>query len=289
MTEFETHTLDVPGAVVAYDVRRVEGSSEPPLLLFGSPMDATGFAALAVHFTDRTVVTYDPRGAGRSTKKVPGSESTPEQHADDVHRIIEELGGGPVDILASSGGAVNALALVARHPQQVRTLVAHEPPVSTAVPDREEALAAMKDLHTTYQRDGFGPAMAKFIALVGFKGPFPADYADRPGPAPSDFGLPTQDDGSRDDVLLGQNLLTCSHYEPDYDALRNGPTRVVLAVGVESEGELANRAAHAVAEKLGTKAVAFPSHHAGFLGPNDYGMAGEPEAFAATLRRVLSE
>ena len=82
-------------------------------------------------------MTYDPRGVERSTKADPASQSTPEQHADDLHRIIAALGAGPVDLFASSGGAVNALALVAKHPEQVRTLVAHEPPLASILPDRE--------------------------------------------------------------------------------------------------------------------------------------------------------
>jgi pimeloyl-ACP methyl ester carboxylesterase len=127
MTEPKTHTLEVPGATIAYDVREAEGSGEPILLMIGSPMDATGFTTLAGHFEDRTVVTYDPRGVSRSRRTDGLAESTPELHADDLHRLIDAIGGGPVDIFASSGGAVNALALVARHPGQVRTLVAHEP------------------------------------------------------------------------------------------------------------------------------------------------------------------
>ena len=104
-------------------------------------MGAGGFATLASHFPDRTIVTYDPRGVERSIKADPATESTPEQHADDVHRIIAELGAGPVDLFASSGGAVNALALVAKHPEDVRTLVAHEPPLASILPDREGAMA----------------------------------------------------------------------------------------------------------------------------------------------------
>jgi pimeloyl-ACP methyl ester carboxylesterase len=61
-------------------------------------------------------VTYDPRGAGHSKRTDGASETTVEEQADDLHRLINALGTGPVDIFASSGGAVNALALVARHP-----------------------------------------------------------------------------------------------------------------------------------------------------------------------------
>jgi len=283
-----THTLDVPGAVLHYDIRRAETTAEPILLMIACPMDATGFTSLAEHFQDRTVVTYDPRGIGRSERTDGAGESTPDEHAEDLHRLIDALGSGPVDIFGSSGGAVNGLALVARHPEQVRTLVAHEPPTAQVLPDREEALAAVADVRRTYDRGGFGPAMAEFIALSSLRGPIPADFADQPAPDPAVLGLPTEDDGSRDDVMFGQNLRTITEFEPDFDALRAASTRIVVGVGAESEGELAHRAGVAVAERLGAEPVLFPSHHGGFLG-GEFGMRGEPEAFAVTLRRILAE
>jgi len=287
MTQLMTRTLDAPGAVLTYDVRTGGSPADPVLLLIGSPMGAGGFGTLAGHFTDRTVVTYDPRGVDRSTKADPASPSTPQQHADDLHRIIAELGAGPVDLFASSGGAVNALALVAAHPEQVRTLVAHEPPLASILPDREGAMATTEAIHDTYERDGFGAGMAHFIAAVSYTGPMTLDYAAQPAPDPAMFGLPTQDDGSRTDALLGQNMISCTHYEPDLDALRSASTRIVLAAGVESEGTMASRGAFAVAERLGTEPVIFPSNHGGFLG-GEYGQAGEPDAFAAKLREVLA-
>ena len=170
MTEPTTRTLDAPGATLTYDVRKTD-SAAPPLVLIGSPMGAGGFVTLAGHFPDRTIVTYDPRGVERSVKADPATQSTPQQHADDLHRIIDEVGGGPVDLFASSGGAVNALALVAAHPEQVRTLVAHEPPLASILPDREGAMAFTQAIADTYQRSGFGPAMAQFILAVSHKGP----------------------------------------------------------------------------------------------------------------------
>ncbi|MFI7130647.1 alpha/beta fold hydrolase [Nonomuraea sp. NPDC050153] len=288
MTELKTHTLEVPGCVLHYDVREAGAGAGPILLMIGSPMGADGFVTLAGHFQDRTVVTYDPRGIGRSTRTDGADESTPDLHADDLHRLIGALGGGPVDIFASSGGAVNGLALVARHPEQVRTLVAHEPPAAQTLPDREQALAAVVDIRDTYEREGVGPAMMKFFAITGLRGEVPADFADQPVQNPADFGLPAQDDGSRDDPLLGQNLMTCTHHEHDFDALRAASTRIVVGVGAESEGELAHRSGVAVAERLGTKPVTFPSHHGGFLG-DEFGMRGDPDAFAVTLRQTLAE
>ena len=286
-TQLTTHTLDVPGATLTYDVRGNAASTEPILLLIGSPMGAAGFDTLSQHFSDRTVVTYDPRGVERSVKTDPASPVTPEVHADDLHRLIQAIGGGPVDLFASSGGAVNALALVSKHPKDVRTLVAHEPALASILPDREHAMAATRAVAETYQRSGWGAGMAQFIALSSHQGPFTAEIADRPAPDPAMFGMPTEDDGSRTDPLLGQNLITSTHYEPDFDALRSGSTPIVLAAGEESEGQMANRGAFAVAEWLGTKPVIFPSHHGGFLG-DEYGQPGEPDAFAAKLREVLA-
>jgi len=286
-TQTTTHTLDVPGATLTFDVRRNDASTEPILLLIGSPMGAAGFGTLSQHFSDRTVVTYDPRGVERSVKTDPTSPVTPEVHADDLHRLIQAIGGGPVDLFATSGGAVNALALVSKHPEEVRTLVAHEPPLASILPDREHALAATRAVHETYQRSGWGAGMAHFIAVASHQGPFTAEIAGQPAPDPAMFGMPTEDDGSRTDPMLGQHMITSTHYEPDFDALGSASTQIVMAAGEESEGQMTSRGAFAVAERLGTKPVIFPSNHGGFLG-GEYGQTGQPDAFAARLREVLA-
>jgi pimeloyl-ACP methyl ester carboxylesterase len=287
LTEATTRTLDVPGATLTYDVRPGGSGNEPALFIIGSPMGAAGFDTLAGHFSDRTIVTYDPRGVDRSTKPDPTSQSTPDEHAEDLHLIIQEVG-GPLDLFASSGGAVNALALVAKYPEDVQTLVAHEPPLASILPDREAAMAACRAVGETYQRRGFGAGMAHFIAIVSHKGPMTDEFARQPGPEPQMFGMPAEDDGTRTDALLGQNMVTLIQYAPDFDALRAASTRIVMGAGIASETEMANRGAHAVAERLGTEPVAFPSDHGGFLG-GEYGQTGEPDAFAAKLREVLEE
>jgi pimeloyl-ACP methyl ester carboxylesterase len=287
LTESATRTIQAPGATVTYDVRPGSATSEPPLFLIGSPMGASGFTTLASHFPDRTIITYDPRGAERSTKDDPTTPSNPEMHGDDLHRIIQEVG-GPVDLFASSGGAVNALALVTAHPEDVRILVAHEPPIAAILPDAENAKAAVRAISDSYQRGGFGAGMSHFMAITGHRGPFPDDIASQPAPDPAAFGMPAEDDGTRTDVMLAQNIVGTTHYEPDFDALRAASTRIVLAAGSESQGEMANRGAYAVAERLGTETVVFPSHHGGFLG-GEYGWGGEPDAFAAKLRQVLED
>ena len=210
LTQQTTRTLEAPGAILTYDVAPGSGR-DIPLFLIGSPIRrAAGFGSLASHFADRTIITYDPRGAERSTKGDPSTESNPEQHADDVHRIILEVG-GPVDLFASSGGAVNALALVAKHPEDVRKLVAHEPPLATVLPDTDNAKAAVRAISDSYQRGGFGAGMAHFMAITAHRGPFPDDIAQQPAQDPSTFGMPNKALGSRTDILLAQNIINTTH------------------------------------------------------------------------------
>jgi pimeloyl-ACP methyl ester carboxylesterase len=280
MSEPKTYTLEAPGAVLHYDVWDNGAAGHPVLLLVGAPMGASGFAALAGQFADRIVMTYDPRGTERSQRtdgQPPGS--APEEHAEDLRRLIQALDAGPADVFGSSGGAVNALALVARHPRLIRILVAHEPPAAQVLPDREAVLAACADVRETYQRSGYGPAMAKFIALVSHAGPITPGFPGQPAPDPAAFGFPAHDDGSRDDPLLGLHMTACAGHQHDFDALRAAPTRIVPGVGTQSGQMMAGRAAVAVAERLGTTPVTFPGGHDGFL--------SGPGAFAAVLHTVL--
>ncbi len=283
-----TRTLDVPGAVLTYDVRGPlpTADGQPPLLMVGQPMDAGGFATLASFFDDRTVVTYDPRGLGRSTRSDGSVENRPEQQAEDLHALVGALGSGQVDLFGSSGGAVTSLALVAAHPSDVRTLVAHEPPVLCVLPDAALASAAEDTVRQAYHQRGWGAGMAAFIALTSWKGEFTADFGeDLPDPAA--FGLPTQDDGSRADPLLSGASAAVTAYSPDIAALLDAPTRIVIAAGIESEDLMTWRASAALAGDLGQELTVFPSHHGGFLG-DELGQAGQPEAFAARLREVLA-
>ena len=283
-------TLDVAGATLAYDVHGPlpPADGRPPLMLIGQPMDASGFLTLASHFPDRTVVTYDPRGLGRSIRTDDRTDHDPEVQAEDVHAIIEALGAGPVEIFASSGGAVTALALVTSHADDVAALVAHEPVTIDVLPDAEQARAAQRGFQAVYEENGWGAGMAAFMAMSSWQGEYTDEYFAQPLPDPAQFGMPTDDDGSRDDPLLSSVSNPITDYRPDVDALKAAPTRVVVAVGIESDGVFTGRTAVATAEALGQEATVFPSHHGGFMG-GEFGYAGEPEAFAARLREVLDE
>ncbi|MDG4801351.1 alpha/beta hydrolase [Micromonospora sp. WMMD980] len=289
MTTTRTHTLAVPGADLVYDVRGPLSPTDgrPVLLMIGQPMTAEGFSALAEHVTDRTVVTYDPRGLGRSRRNDGRSDHTPQRQAADLHLLIEALGAGPVEVFGSSGGAVTGLELVAAHPGDVVTLVAHEPPINAVLPDAAGAERARARFHEAYQARGTGAGMADFIAMTSWQGEFTDDYFDRPAVDPAAFGMPADDDGTRDDPLLSQSSWAITDYRPDAARLTAGPTRIVVAVGEESAGTYTARTALGTAALLGQEAAVFPSHHGGFLGERS-GYAGKPAEFAARLREVLA-
>jgi pimeloyl-ACP methyl ester carboxylesterase len=283
-----THTLKTAEADIVYDVHGPlpTADARPPLFMIGQPMTATGFATLLSHFPDRTVVTYDPRGLGRSSRKDGRVDNSPTTQAEDVHAVIAALGTGPVEMFASSGGAVTALALVAAYPSDVTTLVAHEPPLIPVLPDAEAAARARAGFRAAYEAKGSGAGMAAFIAMTSWRGEFTDEYFAQPAPDPAQFGLSTEDDGSRDDPLLSERSWAITDYRPDVDALNSARTRVVIAVGEESLGTFTGRTSLATAELLGQQATVFPSHHGGFLG-GESGYAGQPEAFARRLREVL--
>ncbi|GGK82420.1 hydrolase [Ornithinimicrobium pekingense] len=283
-----TRTLATDGASVVYDVHGPlpPDDGRPPLLMVGQPMDAGGFAALAAQLPERTVVTYDPRGVGRSTRSDGSLTASPTVQAEDLHAVITELGVGPVEVFASSGGAVTGLALVTAYPQDVVTLVAHEPPLVGVLPDADLARRAGEAVQDVYARHGWGHGMAAFVAMTMWQGEFTEDYLRTPAPDPAQLGLPTEDDGSRDDPLLSDRSAEVTDYRPDVEALAAAPTRVVLAVGEETGDTLTARTARATAALLGQEAVVFPSHHGGFAA-EDGPWPGRPREFAARLREVL--
>jgi pimeloyl-ACP methyl ester carboxylesterase len=278
----QTFTVGEGEDLITYDVRG-DLASGTPLFMFASPMDASGFGSLASHFTDRPVVTYDPRGTGRNPRGT--SDVDPATHAEDLHRVIEALGVGPVDAFGSSGGGVNLLALCATYPDDVRVAVAHEPATFVGLADSDVILAAIDDIKGTYAKDGNGPAMAKFIQLVMRTEELPADYLDQPAPDPAMFGQSSEDDGSRDNALI-RNMPACTAYEVDVDALAPLGDRLVIAVGENSADGAAARGGRETARRLGLEVADFPGDHGSFF-DSSYGEATGVAEAAARLRELL--
>lgn len=261
--------LEVPGARLYYEVQ----GSGPVLMLVGHPMGTAGFATIAPLLADDyTVVSYDPRGFARSSIDDPEQDADPEVLADDVRRLLEAVGPLPAHVFGSSGGAVTGLALASRYPEHVATVVAHEPPVTLLLPDAEQARAAIHDLYETSRTRGIGVAWEQFAAFTQIE-MSPPENAE-PGP-------PAAEAVATSRRFFAHGLLPIALYEPDLAALLAAPCRIVAAGGTSSRGQLAQRCAAALAERLGSPLVEFPGGHGGFL--------TDSEEFAAVLRRTLAE
>jgi clorobiocin/coumermycin A biosynthesis protein CloN7/CouN7 len=263
-----SRSLDVPGACLHYEVQ----GSGPALMLVGHPMGASGFAPIAPLLAHAyTVVTFDPRGFAHSTIDDPDQDADPNLLADDARRVLEAVGELPAHVFGSSGGAVTGLALVARYPAYVETLVAHEPPLALLLPEAETARRAMYEIYDTYRDSGVGAAWGRFASFTGMNMRPQGDDAGSQEPPAEVVATSAR--------FFGHGLLPIGLYQPDFSALQAAPTRVVVAGGTTSRGEFAQRTAVALAERLGTPLVDFPGGHAGFV--------SDAKDFGAALRRTL--
>ncbi|GAA3102195.1 alpha/beta hydrolase [Pseudonocardia yunnanensis] len=263
--------LEVPGARLHYEVR----GTGPLVVLVGAPMDASAFAPLAdLLAADHTVLTTDPRGINRSSVDDRDADSTPDMRGDDLSRLLSHLGAGPAVVLGSSGGAVSALALVQAHPEQVHTVVAHEPPLEKLLDGHEQIHAQTDDLIATYLAGDVMGAWAKFFAQ--------ADIAMPEGAVEQMFG------GERDPQAVADEHFWFAHemrpttrWQPDLAVLRGVPTRIVVGIGAESAGEFCDRSSRALTAALDIEPAMFPGGHTAFV--------DDPAAFATRLRAVLLE
>ncbi|MFF4992954.1 alpha/beta fold hydrolase [Streptosporangium saharense] len=268
-TTVTTGTLRVADATLHYEIR-----GEGPLVaLVGAPMDATFFAPLAdLLATDHTVLTTDPRGLNRSVQDDPERDSTPQLRADDLALLLGHVDRGPATVFGSSGGAVTALALAVAHPERVRAVIAHEPPLNHVLDDPAARDAAVEDIIATYASGDVGGAWVKF--LVNANIPLSPD-----GESGEE---PTEQDPQRvadERFWFLHELRETTRWRPDVAALRDGPVRVVVGVGQDSAGQFCDLTSAALATALGTEPTVFPGGHIAFV--------EDPEGFAPRLREVL--
>ena len=271
-------TLGVPGARLYYEVR----GAGPMLVLVGAPMGAAAFSSAAdLLATDYTVLTTDPRGVGRSPVDDLDLDSTPELRADDLSRILRYLDAGPAAVFGSSGGAVTALALLQAQPDQVSTVIAHEPPLEELLDDREHRRAATDQMIATYLSDGPAAAWALFFAEANIEIPEDDGVAAAGPPGAFDDGSMERDPQDVADELhfFTHELRPTTFWQPDITALRSTVDRIVVGIGAESTGEVCDLTSNALAKELGLEPTKFPGGHIGFV--------DDPEQFAARLRAVL--
>lgn len=265
-------TMKVAGATLYYEVR---GSGPVLLMIPGGPADSDVFAGIAPMLAERyRVVTYDPRGNSRSPLDGTPEAWRAEVHADDANLLLAAVGTEPAYVFGSSSGALVGLALAARHPDRVHTLVAHEPPVTALLPDRERHREVSQEVYDLYKREGAGPAMAKFLEQAGLK------RAPQPPASQSpEMAAMMARMAKNIDLFLAHTLRQAGEWIPDIAALRAGQVRIIVAAGEASRGHLANDTAVALAAQFGTRVVQFPGDHGGF--------GSDFAAFAEKLDSVL--
>jgi pimeloyl-ACP methyl ester carboxylesterase len=273
-----TRTVKVPGATLYVEVR---GSGPVLLCISGGPTDAGMFTDLAGRLADRyTVVSYDQRGHSRSPLDGEPEDIPVALHADDAAAILAATGNQPAYVYGNSGGGTIGLELVTRHPDLVRTFVAHEAPITELLPDAARWRAGHEDIFQTYHAEGVFPAMAKFGALVEEGGPKYSEEMQQTPPTPEDQEMMGRMAGNFD-LFLAHEIRQLTGYVPDVDALRNVSTRIVSAAGETSGEQGARRAAVALAERLGIAVTYLPGGHGGW--------GSDPQAFAERLHEVLQE
>ena len=272
----KTATFSVPGACLYYEVR---GSGPVLLMMPGGPADASAFRNIAGHLASNyTVVTYDPRGLSHSNLEAPlDGKRIVQIFADDVHRLLAHMTREKAFVFASSGGATIGLELAACHSGQIDTIVPHEPPSPTLVPDTARIRVGMHEVVDTYKSGDFGGAFQKFSALIEMHG-------EAPPPPPQ--GEPTPEAAEAMAMMqknmtlfFGDYMEAIADYEPDIEAMRKASCRIIPGVGEDSEGELAHKGGLGLAKQLGTRAAVFPGAHSGF--------DSHPAAFAVRLREVF--
>lgn len=264
-----TGQLAVHGARLYHEIR----GAGPVLVLVGSPMGAADFAPLADRMAvDHLVVTLDPRGTGRSPVDDPDQDSTPERRAADLAELLRHVDGGPAAAFGSSGGAVTALALAQNHPDLVHTVIAHEPPLTELLPDREQRRAVTEEIIAAYLTEGRAAAWRLFLADANIDLPEPV-FDEMFG------GRPDPQQAADEHFFFVHELRPTTHWLPDLAMLRDAPVRIVLGIGTDSAGQVCDRTTTALAEELGLAPTSFPGDHTGFV--------EDPETFADHLRTVL--
>jgi pimeloyl-ACP methyl ester carboxylesterase len=275
-TEAVNRTLKVPGATLYYEV---QGSGPVLLCITGGPTDAGMFTDLAGRLADRyTVVTYDQRGHSRSPLDGEPEDMPVALHADDAAAILVAVGGEPAYVYGNSGGGTIGLELVARHPELVHTLVAHETFLMELLPDAARFRSRFDDISETYRTEGVFAAMGKFGALVEEGGPKYSEEMQQAPPTPEAQEMMGRMTGNFD-LFIAHELRSNGGYVPDFDALRSVSTRIVSAAGETSGEQAARRSAVALAERLGIPVTYLPGAHGGW--------GSDPQEFADELHGAL--
>ncbi|MCX5359921.1 alpha/beta hydrolase [Streptomyces sp. NBC_00124] len=249
----------------------VHGSGPVLLILPGGAGHPMGLGPLTEALADRfTVVVLDPLGLAHGRLGSPVDDQRVEDWSDGARRVLDSVlaDGDTAYAVGTSAGAIVALDLLARHPERLRHVVAHEPPCVGVLPDGHRQRAMFREVVDTYRTAGLRAAAARMTAGL----------TDQPAPAAAApvTGQPLTREEELSNpmaLLLAHVLLPFTSYDPDLTALASAP--LTLAAGTDSRGHLLYRTAEFTARQTGAAFAEFPGGH--------LGAAQHPDAFAERL------
>ncbi len=274
MTTSTTGALDVPGATLYYEVR---GAGPLLLLIPGGAGDAGMYAGLFDELTARyTVLTYDPRPFSRSRQHGPVGEQRVGEWADDALRLLDHVApDAPASVVGCSSGAIVALDLLARHPDRLTRVVAHEPPLLELLAEPARYRALFAEVRDLARAEGVGPAMLRFGEGLG---------AQRPPENTFELPAAVVETAARmhanQPVFLEHVLVPFTATVPDVNALHAVAHKLLPAVGRESRDQVPlHDPAVRLADLLDRPLTAFPGGHLAAV--------ERPQEFAASLLKAL--
>ncbi|MFF4360693.1 alpha/beta fold hydrolase [Streptomyces sp. NPDC001604] len=254
----------------------VRGKGPVLLIVPGGAGHPMGFAPLTDVLAERfTVVTYDPLGLAHGRLGEPVGDQRVEEWSDGARRVLDEVlaEGESAYVFGTSSGGIAVLDLLARHPERLRHVVAHEPPCVGVLPDGIRQQAVFQEVYDTYRAAGLQAAAVRLGAVLAGQKPEESP-SGQPLSREQELGIPMA-------LFLAHVLRQFTSYAPDLPALTASATRLTLGAGTDSRGQLLHRTARFLAEHSGngSRFVEFPGGHVG--------VAEHPLAFADLLAETL--
>ncbi|GAA1968438.1 alpha/beta hydrolase [Microbacterium deminutum] len=277
-TDIRTDRVTAEGDEIVFDVR---GDGAPIVLLPGTPGDASVYSLVAGPLaTDHTVITYDPRGFGRSTGREPRRYEIGQQ-ARDVAAVLQAAGVERATVFGNSAGAEVALELGKNIPDVVAGLVVHEPPVIRVLPDAGELQTKIAEIYRTAWTEGPKQGFLDFLLLsqLPFNAGKPFTQAEVEALRPNADAMPGLEFA---DFYVKYQMLPLTNYKPDLAAIAGNGVNVVVGAGALSLGLPFGRTSRRIADELGVPFVTFPGHHGSHTDPATAG------AWTETLRKALA-
>lgn len=271
-------TLELQGAKLHY-----HKVGNGPVIIFIPGANGTGdiFMPLAQQLKDKfTVVAVDRRGYGQSEliEPLPEEAINPDSRyrvkrdAQDIAELAKSLSDEPVYVLGSSSGSIVAMHVLKEHPDVVKKIAFHEPPINTFLPDAKYWQDKNAEIIDIAINEGMPQAMKLFGETLQIS-KLDQQYMSKPAQAENDV-----DSKKRFDEMLGWFKYEIRQYtESDIsiDDFKKYKDIITLLNGTASKGSFPQEVNFFISEETGIKIIDIPGGHLGYV--------QEPEGFANVL------